>query len=65
MKPTRTRESAAVSKAEADLYRSLLNERAKIIARLRELENREIATYMPSVFAEVLHACAQGGMIRD
>jgi hypothetical protein len=46
MKPKRTRVSNAVVKAEWALYRSLCEERARIVGRLRALETQQIADYL-------------------
>jgi len=52
MEPTKKRLKDAVSLAEKELSRALYNERAKIVARLRDLENKEMAAYIQPVFVE-------------
>jgi hypothetical protein len=57
MKPTRRRPSAAIFEAKWQLYRSLCEERAKIVARLRQIENQEMADYIQPtipITAEIL-----------
>jgi hypothetical protein len=53
MKPTRRRATAAISEATWQLYRSLCEERARIVARLRQMDNQQMAEYIPPTIPEM------------
>lgn len=46
------RRAAAILTAERELYRSLCEEREKVLARLKALETKEIAQYIPPTYPQ-------------
>jgi len=65
MKPTRRRVTAAISEAKWQLYRSLCEERAKIVARLRQMENQQMADYIQPTIPKIAEIPASGKMTKD
>ena len=65
MKPKRTRVSNAIVKAQWALYRSLCEERAKIVGRLRALETQQIAGYVAPTIPQIAPNQITGRLTRD
>ena len=65
MKPKRTRVSNAVVKAQWALYRSLCEERARIIGQLRALETQQIANYIAPTIPQIAPNQINGRLTRD
>jgi hypothetical protein len=65
MKPKRTRVSNAVVKAQWALYRSLCEERARIVGRLRALETQQIADYLAPTIPQVAPSQISGRLTQD
>ena len=60
MKPTKEQARVAVFKERWASYRSLCEERAKIVARLRQLDTQQIAEYIPPTFQHAAQAQPRG-----
>jgi hypothetical protein len=53
MKPTRRRAANAISIAKWLAYRSLCEERARIVARLRQMETQQMSDYIQPMIPQI------------